>query len=215
MPGPGPFHGYGFDAWAGGPGSGFRGGMARGRTGVFHAGGSGTVGVFGKPFQGGPLKGYRATKTPNTPGDRALEPLGGVEWGKGTAAIGNVLKSRGAVRPRWGTFQGGTLGSAPMMQQQPALGAGDQPTALGAGTQPLALNPAPAKQLGGPTAQRGLGRGAPRPPGPVVMPSGPRPTGPAPTPLALPAQTGSAAPLGPSRSRGRRQAFGQMKFGES
>jgi hypothetical protein len=201
------FHGYGYNSWQT-PGSWGGGGMSRSRMGVFHNGA-----VFGTPFKGGPLKGMQPSKTPNTPGGRALEPLGGVEWGKGTAAIGNVLKTRGAVKPRWGTFQGSTLASAPMMQQQPALGAGTQPMALGAGTEQLALNAAPARQLGGPTAQGALPRAAPQPPGPVVMPSGPRPTGPAPTPLAL-GPAGSAAPLGPTR-RGRQKAFaGQMKFGE-
>ena len=200
------FHGYGYNAWAGGPGSGFHG--LRSRGGVFHAGGSGSVGIFGGPMGPSPSAPRTSVNKAASHGTvSGLEPLGGIEWGKGTAAIGKVMKSatqrtRGLARPRQGGFQ--TAAGERYI--------GDvthQPTgALAPGNQ-LALGPGQPGALGAATTAGALA------PGPFVMPSGPRPAGPAPTPLALPAQTGSAAPLGPARSRGRQQAFGQMKFGET
>jgi hypothetical protein len=202
------FHGYGYNSWQT-PGSWGGGGTAASRMGMFHSGGSGTVGLFGQP-PARPGPGFRVpTPVKSASGGTigGLKPLGGIEWGKGTAAIGEVLntKTQRTQAPRQGRFQTAAgeryIGD---VTHQPvgALGAGSQP-ALAPGNQP-------ALGRAYPGAIETTATAGALPAGPIVMPSGPRPAGPAPSPFALPSTAGSPAP---GRARGRRQAFGQLQFG--
>lgn len=111
---PAEFHGYGYNAWAGGPGSGFR--RLHGGAGQFHHGGSGSVGLIGANPQGsiGHARPSRISQAENVgPGDSSFlhSPI---QWGKGIAAIGKVLESgvQPQQRSRKNAFQPKPLGDA-------------------------------------------------------------------------------------------------------
>lgn len=197
---PSPFHGYGYGSWQT---PGMWGGAAASRMGVFHnqsgvlspqSAGDLRAKPMIQPF-GGPAMGGTGKGTP--PGWKG--PAAGAFKGTGEQLEQATRRYLGNRR-RQGGFQEAAgeryIGDI-THQASGEIGPGNQ----------RALEPGQPGALG---TQRFSGS---LPPGPFVMPSGPRPAGPAPTPLALPAQAGSAAPLGPSRRRGRAQTFGQMQFG--
>lgn len=223
---PADFHGYGYNSWQT-PGSWGGSGSAQSRMGIFHGGASGTAGVFGSA-QGKPGPGYKVgtpPKTGNVGTMSGLEPLGGIEWGKGTAAIGAALKSgtqrQRMARPRQGGFQTAAgeryIGD---VTHQPigALGPGRPPmpagryNAIETTATPVALGaqPRPAGELG--TGIR-IGQPGPRPmPGPARATQGTAPgsrrAGMAPFTME-PYPEPRSSPFNPTAGlRSRRQSFG-------
>jgi hypothetical protein len=94
--GPPSFHGYGYDAWAGGPGSGFRS-MHGGRTGEFLHGGSGSVGTYGATRLAGSVTGLGGSPhlaTPQPGMGANLRPPG---WSGGATPFSVVGAMAGAA----------------------------------------------------------------------------------------------------------------------
>jgi hypothetical protein len=202
------FHGYGYDAWMGGPGSGWSTSLSRGRAHRFHEG----SGLVGHRLAGQVTARPSATRMGQAgPGQAGtLKPVRH-PWLEALGKDGGSVDTKTLPRSRMESFS--------QERSIPSSEGGDSLGEIGPGNRTLGT--ISHRPLGGPilgaspypnaisttATMTGLPRGA-RPMGP-----GSRPMGMVPTPIALPAQAGAVPPTRPGRSR--RQSFGQLMFGQS